>query len=92
MNNSGARFWQIAVLGMILAASTGCSWFHHGGRAKCREPTIGANAKNLPPLQVPAGLDTPDTRNAVKVPPLSEPEHPRGLKDPCLSRPPSYKS
>jgi len=77
---------------MFLASSAGCSWFHHGSRAKCREPTIGANARNLPPLKVPSGLDAPDTRNAVKIPPLTEPEHPRGLKDPCLSSPPSYKS
>lgn len=92
MSKSVARSCQLAVIGIILASSTGCSWFHHGGRAKCREPTIGANAKNLPPLKMPAGLDAPDTRNAVKIPPLSEPEHPRGLKDPCLSSPPSYKS
>jgi len=92
MSISVTRIGPVAVVAMILAASSGCSWFHHGSRAKCREPTIGANAKNLPPLKVPEGLDVPDTRNAVKIPPLNEPEHPRGLKDPCLSSPPSYKS
>jgi hypothetical protein len=92
MRISGTRICQIALLGALLATSTGCSWFHHGNRAKCREPTIGEHAKNLPPLKVPAGLDAPDTRNAIKIPPLTEPEHPRTPKDPCLSSPPSYKS
>jgi len=92
MRYSVRRIGQVAVLGMILVSSAGCSWLHHGKRAKCREPTIGTNAKNLPPLRVPSGLDAPDTRNAVKIPPLTEPEHPRGLRDPCLSSPPSYKS
>ena len=38
------------------------------------------------------GLDAPDTRNAIKVPPLNEPERPRVPGDPCLSQPPSFKS
>jgi uncharacterized lipoprotein len=81
----------LLTLGVVLLALSGCSWFHHGNRAKCREPVIGAGARNLPPLKVPAGLDAPDTRNAIKIPPLTEPEAPRSLKDPCLSSPPSYK-
>ncbi|HEX9474997.1 MAG TPA: hypothetical protein VF931_12460 [Steroidobacteraceae bacterium] len=91
MRNSGLRICQLLALGVALLASSGCSWFHHGSHAKCREPIIGAGARNLPPLQVPAGLDAPDTRNAIKIPPLSEPERPRNPQDPCLSRPPSYK-
>jgi uncharacterized lipoprotein len=61
------------------------------GSGKCREPVVPAAAEAAP-LRVPAGLDAPDTRNAVKVPPLGEPEQPRGKKDPCLSQPPSYGS
>jgi tetratricopeptide (TPR) repeat protein len=32
-----------------------------------------STTSSLPPLRAPAGLDAPDTRNAVKIPPLSEP-------------------
>jgi hypothetical protein len=61
------------------------------GSGKCREPLVPA-AREMPPLRAPAGLDAPDTRNAVKVPPLAEPEKPRGKDDPCLSQPPAYGS
>jgi uncharacterized lipoprotein len=92
MKNSGLEIRHLLAVGVALLAMSGCSWFHHGSHSKCREPTIGIGAKNLPPLQVPAGLDAPDTRNAIKIPPLTEPERPRSPQDPCLSRPPSYKS
>jgi hypothetical protein len=39
---------------------------------------------------VPPGLDAPDTRNALPIPPLSEPERPRKAEDPCLDAPPKY--
>jgi uncharacterized lipoprotein len=91
MRISGRKIRPLLALSVALLATSSCSWFHHGSHSKCREPIIGLGAKNLPPLQVPAGLDAPDTRNAIKIPPLSEPEHPRNPRDPCLSRPPSYK-
>ena len=83
---------RMAVVALAVMASS-CSWMHHGKHrhAKCMEPNIGAQARSLPPLKVPAGMDSPDTRNAIKVPPLTEPEQPRSAQDPCLSAPPSYK-
>lgn len=68
-----------------------CSWFHHGGKHGCRERDVAAGAIDRPALKVPPGDDAPDTRNAVKVPPLTEPEKPRSKSDPCLSAPPSFK-
>ena len=82
---------RLTVCAMLLTL-VGCSWMHHGRSARCREPAIGGETVNLPPLQVPPGLDAPDTRNAIKIPPLTEPEHPRTNADPCLSLPPSFKS
>ena len=44
-------------------------------------------AQELPPLKAPPGLDPPDTRNALKVPPLDTPERPRGKNEACLDVP-----
>ena len=82
---------RVAVCGLLLTMA-GCSWMHHGRTARCREPAIGGETVNLPPLQVPPGLDAPDTRNAIKIPPLTEPARRRTSRDPCLSLPPSFKS
>lgn len=93
MSGIAARSLQLAACALLLLAQPGCSWMHHGKHhASCREPPIGGGSKNLQPLQVPPGLDTPDTRNAIKVPALNEPERPRMPADPCLSQPPSFKS
>ena len=51
-----------------------------------------AGAKELPPLKAPPGLDTPNTRNALKVPPLNTPERVRGKNEPCLDIPPPFTS
>lgn len=51
-----------------------------------------AGAQEMPPLQAPAGLDAPNTRNALKVPPLNTPERKRGKNEPCLDIPPQFDS
>ena len=51
-----------------------------------------AGAQEMPPLQAPPGLDAPDTRNALRVPPLNTPERVRGKDEPCLSAPPPYST
>jgi opacity protein-like surface antigen len=79
---------------LIVLGASGCASFHHKksktNAANCPEPPITADIKNMPPLRVPAGLDAPDTRNAIKVPPLTEPQVARAPTDPCLSAPPSF--
>ena len=49
-----------------------------------------AGARELPPLKAPPGLDAPDTRNALKIPPLETPERIRGKNEPCLDIPPPF--
>ena len=49
-------------------------------------------AKELPPLKAPPDLDPPNTRNALKVPPLDTPERIRGKNEPCLDVPPPYST
>jgi opacity protein-like surface antigen len=51
---------------------------------------VTGDTRNFPPLRVPAGLDAPDTRNAIKVPPLPETARARLPDEPCLTDPPSF--
>jgi uncharacterized lipoprotein len=82
----------VLALVALLMLQGSCSIFRrNSANAKCREPAVPAAAE-YPALKVPAGLDAPDTRNAVKVPVLNEPEKARSKADPCLSQPPSYGS
>jgi len=49
-----------------------------------------AGAQEMPPLQAPPGLQTPNTHNALKIPPLNTPERVRGKDEPCLAAPPPF--
>ena len=51
-----------------------------------------AGAKEMPPLKAPPGLETPNTRNALKVPPLATPERVRSKNEPCLDIPPPFST
>jgi hypothetical protein len=55
----------------------------------CSKPAAYASAEEAVPLRVPVGLDGLDTRAAMRIPALQEPEAPRGPNDPCLDQPPS---
>ena len=80
------------VCALTLLAASGCATFRHGKpkHTRCPEPPVSEDVKNMPPLRVPPGLDAPDTRNAIKVPPLTEPVVARAPDAPCLSAPPSF--
>lgn len=69
-----------------LAAVAGCRGVVGGS---CHKPQAYAQAGNLPPLRVPAGLDGPDTTEALQVPDLQEPEVPLDPDGPCLEAPPA---
>lgn len=73
------------VLSAALVAAGGCKRM----TSACNKPQLYAEAQDLPPLKVPVGLDGPDTRAALKIPPLNEPEAPRRKGDPCLEDPPA---
>ena len=51
-----------------------------------------AGAKEMPPLKAPTGLEVPDTRNSLKLPPLTTPERVRGRDEPCLDYPPPFSN
>jgi uncharacterized lipoprotein len=76
---------------LLLAATTlvlgGCGTLF---KATCAKPEDYAGAVDNGPLKIPAGLQGPDTRSALPVPPLNEPERPRAADEPCLDAPPRY--
>jgi uncharacterized lipoprotein len=47
-------------------------------------------AREMPPLKAPPELQAPDTRNALKIPPLDTPERVRSKSEPCLDIPPPF--
>ncbi len=75
----------------LALTSTGCHWIRHLTYA-CHKPQPYMQAKSVPPLIIPAGLDAPDTTNALHLPQLNEPTPPpRKGRDPCLDEPPPFK-
>jgi len=77
----------------LLLSVSGC----HMVRSKldqraCNETQIYANQRSVPPLQIPSGVDAPDTANALRLPQLNEPAPPpRSRSARCLDEPPSFK-
>jgi len=74
-----------SALGLLLLS--GCK--SHGPTCnQSNKDYVGA--PELPPLKAPPGLEAPDTRNALRVPPLDTPERPRTKNEACLDAPPPF--
>ena len=56
----------------------------------CRDAQAYEAASEVPALQVPAGLDSPSARGALKIPVLDAAERRRAAGEPCLDQPPPY--
>ncbi len=81
-------FWALAV---VLPVLGGCHALHAARVASCYKPQPYQQAGTVAPLRIPAGLDTPDTAQALVVPALKGPvPPPPKLGQPCLDAPPSY--
>jgi uncharacterized lipoprotein len=83
------RIAVILLAGLVAVTATGC-----GKRlVTCKQDNKDyVGAKEMPPLKAPDGLETPDTRNALKIPPLNAPERVRGREEPCLDAPPPFST
>jgi uncharacterized lipoprotein len=80
---------RILGLAALLLALSACHLLH--GNA-CHGPQAYMGATSVAPLKIPAGLDAPETNNALRIPALNEPAPPaRKGKDPCLDQPPAFK-
>jgi uncharacterized lipoprotein len=88
MLKSAVRLLGFAVL---LVTLTGCHPFRHMTYS-CHKRQPYQGQVSVPPLVIPAGLDAPDTSNALHLPALNEPAPPlRKGREPCLDEPPPYK-
>ncbi len=50
------------------------------------------SSQSIARLKVPAGMDAPDTRDALVVPHVDAPEAPRSRSGACLDEPPRYRN
>jgi len=87
------KFVRGALLLLLMLPLVGGCHFFGGATAKaCHGSQPYQKAESAPPLKIPAGLDAPDTTNALRLPALNEAAPPpRKGKQPCLDNPPPYK-
>jgi hypothetical protein len=81
-----------AAFGLLLAATLVLAGCRNSPGGNCTKPGLYTQAQSIAPLRIPAGLDAPDTRGALRVPDLNEPEVPRAADSPCLDQPPRYSN
>lgn len=81
--------FRIAALCAVLTFAGGCRTLT--GKT-CNEPQAYSGSREVAPVKIPTGLKGLDTRRAVRIPDLNEPEVPRGPDDPCLDEPPRYSN
>jgi uncharacterized lipoprotein len=77
----------LALVAMSLPVA-GCGWLPDA-YSGCDEARPYQSARQAEPIRVPAGADQPDTRNALRIPDVKNPELP---PEPgrCLDHPPTY--
>jgi len=82
----------IVLLLLVLPLTGGCHVFRSASAKACHNSQPYQKAQTVPPLQIPSGMDAPDTTNALHLPALNEPPPPpRKGSQPCLDEPPSFK-
>lgn len=63
----------------------------HGAAPDCHRPQDYQRAVQVPPLKVPAGMDTPNTQSSLVIPTVELAAPPPGPHEACLNQPPRYK-
>ena len=83
----------LVVVLFAMLVTAGCNPFrrHSNANELCKEPEGYAQAREGKMLTIPAGLESPDTRNALRIPDLTTAEPPARKKgEGCLDEPPAY--
>jgi uncharacterized lipoprotein len=77
---------------ILIAAAALISGCHLFGKLTpdCHTPQEYQRAGQVAPLKVPAGLDSPNTKDALVIPTVELAPPPPGPKDACLDLPPRY--
>jgi uncharacterized lipoprotein len=82
----------VVVFLLLLPLVGGCHVFRSASNKACHGAQPYQQAKSVPPLKIPSGMDAPDTANALHLPALNEPAPPpRKGRQPCLDEPPPFK-
>ncbi len=61
-----------------------------GGSQSCNKAQEYQSSKSVKPLEVPAGLESPQEPNKLVIPPGEKQTQPRPKGEPCLDEPPDY--
>lgn len=78
---------RLAMLATVVPVA-GCAWLPDAYTG-CKELQPYQTARQGEPLRVPAGSDLPDTRNALRIPEVKNPELPTEPGR-CLDHPPAF--
>jgi len=55
--------------GLLLAVAAAVSGCFGGDSLSCEDPQLYGTSRSVAPVRVPDGLDVPDERNALQIPP-----------------------
>jgi uncharacterized lipoprotein len=81
---------RVLILIASAALMSGCHLFSKL-TPDCHTPQEYQRAGQVPPLKVPPGLDSPNTKDALVIPTVDLALPSPGPKDACLDVPPRYK-
>ncbi|MEZ5499377.1 MAG: hypothetical protein R3E77_08100 [Steroidobacteraceae bacterium] len=82
------RPYIIALLAALFSQLGACRYLAYD----CHKPALYQQAQSIAPLKVPAGLEAPDTSNALRIPEVVAPAAPAGSDGPCLESPPEFQT
>ncbi|MBX5459986.1 MAG: hypothetical protein IRZ28_02740 [Steroidobacteraceae bacterium] len=87
-----AKMVALMLLAAAVLVTAGCNPFRRSSDAAlCPQDEALANARSVPPLKIPPGLESPDTSNALRIPELNTPAPPpRTVAQGCLDEPPPF--
>ncbi|HTB86947.1 MAG TPA: hypothetical protein VK743_03315 [Steroidobacteraceae bacterium] len=83
-------FDRVLLLVAASALMSGCHLFSKLN-PDCHSAQEYQHALSIPPLKVPAGLDSPNTAGALVIPAVADAPPPPGPHDSCFDVPPRYK-
>ncbi len=87
------RVLCVGLLVGVVGVTSGCNPFRRASAkdSTCKGSEAYSKAQSIPTLVIPPGLESPDTRTALRVPDLSTPEPPaRTHGQGCLDEPPPF--